>query len=343
MGITTYPLQAPKQYVTVQLTASGTFSVPATTTMVDVLLISGGAGGAGTTRPTTASSANYVQGGAPGCVMYIPNFPATPSSTISYTIGTGGAGAVASGTVSASFAGSAGGNTTFGSLVAPGAGVKVGSLGATASTVNRGGFGIYAGYPGSYDNQFLPASSTATWAGQDPAGLGFPIGLPNAYVAYCDYYVYNTSNARNIIYPSHVPGAAATQTAAGDTAHQANFVGITKSFSRLLQDFTAPTGSTGTIASGCTSGAIPSGWNGNGGYGNGGGASTQGFATGYGAGGGGVYGLVANAHNGAGGAAAANSGSGGGGAAATSGGAGAVVLSNGGAGGSGVIFLGYWA
>jgi hypothetical protein len=341
MGITTYPVQAPKSYFTAQLTASGSFSIPATTNMIDVLLIGGGAGGAGQTRPSTANSANYVEGGAPGCIMYLTNFGVTPSSAISYTIGTAGAGGVASGTTAATFRGSAGGNTTFGGLVAPGGGVKIGSNGNAAVSYYRGGFGTFGGHSSDFSNNSgIPNSNTATWAGQDPVALGFPQGVPGAFVDYTNYY-YNVSTAiASGTYPSMTPGGGfvgASQTS------NTNWLGITRSFSRLLGDFTPSSGSSGGIAAGTTSGALPAGWAGGGAYGYGGSAGTTGYVAGGGGGGGGVYGLAANVFAGAGGAAAANSGSGGGGAAGTSGGSGAVQLMNGGAGGSGVIFIGYWA
>lgn len=340
MGITTYPVQAPKSYFTVQLTASGSFSVPATTNMIDVLLIGGGAGGAGQTRPTTANSANYVQGGAPGCIMYITNFGVTPSSAISYTIGTSGAGGVASGTVSATFNGSAGGNTTFGGLVAPGGGVKIGSNGGTAQHYYRGGFGTFSGHNSDFSNNPQPQSNTATWAGQDPVALGFPQGVPGASVDYTNYYYNTSTQVIGGTYPAMIPGGGG---ASSSPSQNTNWVGITRSFSRLLGDFTPSSGSSGGIAAGTTSGALPAGWAGGGGYGFGGTAGNTGYVAGYGAGGGAVYGLASSVFAGAGGNAAANSGSGGGGAAGTSGGSGAVQLMNGGAGGSGVIFIGYWA
>jgi hypothetical protein len=339
MGITTYPVQAPKTYVTAQLTASGTWSVPATTTQVDVIVIGGGSGGDGIATGSGASANVAGNAGAPGCYMYVPNYPVTPSSTVSYTIGTGGAGGVGSGTTAATFAGSVGGNTTFGGLVAPGAGVKIGSRGGSTTVRYRGGFGIYgAGLGVDFGNNYLGNFSTATWATLDPNILGFPFGVPGAVVHYTDFNGNNASNIVSSIYPSQLPGG----NVASD--YEISYIGIGKTFNRILNDFTAPTGTAGGAYAGNTAGATPSGWNGAGGSGSGSSTSGQtGVLSGYGGGGGGVVGGNVNSAQ-PGGIAATNSGAGGGGAHGRCASAGmANSTANGGAGGSGVIFLGYWA
>jgi len=336
MALSTIPAPSGLTYRTVQLTSSGSWSVPSTTTMVDVLLIGAGSGGEGSACAATNGVGVEGKGGTPGCLMYVPNYPVTPSGTVSYTIGTAGTAGVGSGTSNATFAGGAGGNTTFGGLVAPGGGAKIGSLGGAANRYQRGGFGIYGGLSDTSQNTGTPQVTTANWTAVDPTALGFPYGVPGAYVEYSDYYWRGGTTPYHFNYPAHKPGAAYTST----VNNQRIWYGVKKTFSKLLIDFTEPTGSAGTVQGGATSGAIISGWNGEGA------SSSTGSATGYaggcGSGGGATSSTSANASY-AGGAAATNSGAGGGGSAACAGPSPVSTTANGGAGGSGVIFLGYWA
>jgi hypothetical protein len=341
MGIVQIP--APTSgltYRTVRFTSSGTFSVPSTTTMVDVILIGGGAGGAGACSGTLANGNVGAGHGGAGCFMYVPNYPATPSGTISYTIGTAGAGGVASGTTATDFVGGVGGNTTFGGLVAPGGGAKVGANGSAMQKYQRGGFGVFGSWNSISTGQVSQGTSSATWlANSDATALGFPLGVPGAFVSYTDTYVGNSSHSIAAVYPGHIPSGNDSSVA----TYQNNFIGVKKSFNRILNDFTEPTGTAGSVATGGTAGAIFSGWNGQGSGGLASSSATTGGIVGYGGGGGGVIGANANL-SAAGGAAATNSGSGGGGGAARAASSSMVnQLANGGAGGSGVIFLGYWA
>jgi hypothetical protein len=309
--------------------------------MVDVILIGGGAGGGGATSGTASQGNNNGTGGGPGCFMYVPNYPATPSGTISYTIGTAGAGGVASGTTNATFSGGTGGNTTFGGLVAPGGGTKVGSLGVAMSRYQRGGFGIQ-GHFDSTSNLTILSGTISSWNAQgDPTASGFPLGVPGAFVSYTDTYSGGASVALGATYPPQGPGGDSN----GIQANQNNPLGVKKSFNRILNDFEEPSGTAGATSTGSSgTGGVLTGWNGIGGQGVSGlTAPAYPAVPGYGAGGGGSFAGNANL-TAAGAAAAVNSGAGGGGGAARAAQTSMVnQLANGGAGGSGVIFLGYWA
>jgi hypothetical protein len=308
--------------------------------MVDVILIGAGAGGGGACSGTGANANVGSPGGGAGCFMYVPSYPATPNGTISYTIGTSGAGGVASGTTAAAFNGSAGGNTTFGGLVAPGGGVRIGAQGSTVDYTNKGAFGVFMHFPYSSNQggNYLQ-STTASYAAYDATALGFPIGVPGAQVQYTDANYNGNANIVASSYPAHGSGGSGAEMYTNENNH----LGVAKTFNRILNDFTATTGTAVTPGTGGTAGATLTGWNGNGAKGVGSSSATTGYIAGYGAGGGGVIGAAANTLS-AGGAAAANSGAGGGGAAARTAATSMVnQLANGGAGGSGVIFLGYWA
>ena len=70
-------IQAP---VSQSFTSSGTFSVPAGITSVDVLVVAGGGGGA----------TQHAGGGGAGGLIYRPGFPVTPGGSVSVTVGNGG-------------------------------------------------------------------------------------------------------------------------------------------------------------------------------------------------------------------------------------------------------------
>lgn len=349
MGLTTSPVIKPKVYTVQQFTASGTWSVPATTDMVDVFMVGGGAGGGGIGINTYSNNGGGGYGGGPGAIVYVTNYPVTPSSSITYTIGAGGAGGV--GTVVGNnnyVGGAAGGNTIFGSIYAPGGGVKLGTLGQATTTSRRGGWGVYAAksreMADEYSNDSYQNITTATWqASYDPNALGFPLG-PNSFVVYTDFYKGTQSANSGKIYPGDAPGGG-NNNSTGQWG-QVAFVGVKKGWSRLFANITEPVGTAGGAAnSGLTAQpySATGGW---GGYGGGGLELTSnqyGYIYGYGGGGGGTIGNTTRANTTtAGGAAGANSGSGGGGAYVTSANPAVSQTGNGGAGGSGVIIIGYW-
>jgi hypothetical protein len=86
---------------TQSFTSGGTFSVPAGVTTVNVLVVGGGAGG----------GANMGGGGGAGGLIFMPNFPVTPSGTVSVAVGDGGPSP-----------GGTGGDSEFGTLTAKGGG-----------------------------------------------------------------------------------------------------------------------------------------------------------------------------------------------------------------------------
>jgi hypothetical protein len=87
-------------------TSSGTWTVPAGVTSVDVLVIAGGGGGGGDTGG----------GGGGGGFKHNSSYSVTPSANLSVTVGGGGAGGSTGG---------GGGNSSFATLTAHGADPKM--------------------------------------------------------------------------------------------------------------------------------------------------------------------------------------------------------------------------
>ena len=94
--------------VSESFTSSGTFSVPAGTTAVDVLVVAGGGGGGHV----------WGGGGGAGGVIFMPDFTVTPGGTVTVTVGCGGA---AVSTEPGSI-GNTGQDSVFGTLTAKGGG-----------------------------------------------------------------------------------------------------------------------------------------------------------------------------------------------------------------------------
>jgi hypothetical protein len=90
-------------------TTSGTFSVPAGITTVDVLIVAGGGGG----------SSHHGGGGGAGGLIFRPAFTVTPGGTVSVTVGDGGAGGFRP---SPLLQGNRGQDSVFGTLTAKGGG-----------------------------------------------------------------------------------------------------------------------------------------------------------------------------------------------------------------------------
>jgi len=82
-------------------TSSGTFSVPAGITTVNVLVVAGGGGG----------GSNMGGGGGAGGLVFMPNAPVTPAGTVSVTVGDGGP-----------IPGNVGQDSVFGTITAKGGG-----------------------------------------------------------------------------------------------------------------------------------------------------------------------------------------------------------------------------
>lgn len=99
-------------YKVVEFNSSGTFSVPAGVTEVDVLVVAGGGGGGGT----------IAGGGGAGGLVFESSYVVTPESNISVTVGDGGLGGFGYNASGGTQAGVQGGNSAFGSIVAIGGG-----------------------------------------------------------------------------------------------------------------------------------------------------------------------------------------------------------------------------
>ena len=138
----------------------GTFSVPATTTSVDVLVVAGG-GGAGS---------QHAGGGGGGGLIYRPGFPVSASSSIPVTVG-GGGGAVTDGTQPP-----AGADSVFaaptGTLTAKAGGG--GGRGWTSANSGHpggsGGGGSGPGHPGAGATQPSQPGESGTYGFGNPGG-----------------------------------------------------------------------------------------------------------------------------------------------------------------------------
>ena len=168
---------------TVSFTASGTFAVPAGITSVDVLVVAGGGGSGSAGAPTVSSG-----GGGAGGLIYRPGFTVSPGSTVTVTIGDGGA------DVGGNHApGNSGQDSVFGTLTAKGGGGggsidgagKQGGSGGGGGTSNGGGAtagqgiqstqsgdsGAYGfGGPGGTGSPHVPSSSGQSSGGGGGAG-----------------------------------------------------------------------------------------------------------------------------------------------------------------------------
>ena len=122
-----------------EFTSSGTFNVPANVHSVRLTMIGGGGGGAGTYQ---SSGGGGGKGGATGELIVGMRVKVTPSSSVTVTIGAGGAKAEV---WSIDMQGTPGGDTSFGDIVV---------LGARRSTTYGPIVGgMYGGDSGTVDAQ----------------------------------------------------------------------------------------------------------------------------------------------------------------------------------------------
>jgi hypothetical protein len=265
-------------------------------------------------------------------IVYQKDYPVTPGATITYSIGAGGAGGANTG-VNVTNQGGIGGNTTFGIIVAPGGGNKVGTRRPFANTTGR--------QRGVYDVYYSDMQFDGTAFSQSVffSGVGMPDG-PGAEVTAS--LAQGAASAFGFTYPYNQMYDTSTAMYSSSTKPY----GITGTYNKLLSLFTAPQGSASNINEHTTNPPQRlAGWAGWGATG----VVTAGTAyfnppAFHGAGGAGSINssTTGTARSANGGAAAANTGAGGGGSAVQTGAAAAASGATGGAGGSGVIFIGYW-
>lgn len=144
-------------------TIDGTFNVPTGVTSVFVEMYGGGAGG-----PSPANGGVALNGGQ-GAKPVTTFVPVTPGASISITIGQGGNGAPSGATVDA---GSPGGDTSFGSVIARGANNtsfsndngERGVAGANTASANGGA--------GAYGNGGAGGASVGATGGNGGIGAG---------------------------------------------------------------------------------------------------------------------------------------------------------------------------
>jgi hypothetical protein len=160
MGYSIYPAPsaATKWQQTAFITSTGTWTVPADVSTVDIMLVGGGGGGGG------GGGSNNAGGGAGGGVL-IRSVSVTPATGYTVTIGGGGTGGTSGPTQ-----GSDGSASTFGSLATSygGGGGGVSNTGAwtgsfttpVAATGGNGGAGGYGGGGGGAGMISLPGFST---------------------------------------------------------------------------------------------------------------------------------------------------------------------------------------
>jgi hypothetical protein len=112
--------------------SSGTFSVPSGISSVQVLVVAGGGGGGD----------RHAGGGGAGGLIFMPEYPVTPSGTVSVTVGCGGSGGDPA-ALSPNGRGGTGQDSVFGTLTAKG-----GGYGAPGSPGGPGGSGGGGGHSG---------------------------------------------------------------------------------------------------------------------------------------------------------------------------------------------------
>ena len=133
--------------VSESFTSSGTFSVPAGTTVVDVLVVAAGAGGGN----------DHGGGGGAGGLIFFPEYPVTPGGTVSVTVGCGGA----TGSPGGSKRGASGQDSVFGTLTAKG-----GGGGGGGNTDYDGGSGGSGGGGSGHGQNALGTTNTGGSATQ---------------------------------------------------------------------------------------------------------------------------------------------------------------------------------
>lgn len=142
-----------------KFTSNGTFNVPGGVSQVYITLLGGGGGG----RGNAGAGAGYGGGGG-GLLINYP-VTVTPGGTVTVTIGAGGAGGVGNAD------GSDGGDTSFGSVVAPG-----GNGGTLSSGTGGGGIDNLAASTTVFS---FKGGDSGTGAGPRAGSTPFGLGTAN--------------------------------------------------------------------------------------------------------------------------------------------------------------------
>jgi hypothetical protein len=321
MGLVSLPPVPGLTYKREYFASSSTFTLPMSAqNKFDAILVSGGGGGG----RSPFNGANYVCYGGGGAFVYMKDVFCTNGTTLTVTIGAGGAGAIQS---SAQTNGADGNVSTISGIVGNGVSTSI------SSPIAALGFGANSDQATtSYRGNVSPQTSSRMVGnsyntdrnGAIGVGVGnFSKGSGNTRLG-VPRTVFQSANS---IYQSSI-GSQSFNDASGNTG------GPIPLLANYLHSAVGGTGTTGT--SGGATGTANTFF-----AGGGGGGRSTGINQGVGGGGGcGGLSTTGGTLGGTGGNGAANSGGGGGG-----GGKNTVTGTNtgsGGAGGSGFIIIGYW-
>ncbi len=170
-----------------EFTSTGTFTVPSNCSSVEVLVVGGGgAGGGGRGSSTVSSPGMGLGGGGGGGVVRQEIVSVTPGASYTVTVGAGGSGANGQNNSTA------GGNSSFGSLVVAnggGAGASMDYTRGSGSTAYRANIvGGTTGGDSSTGTDMTQSGGLGGGAGGAPVFTFYnTTGVPNAYSGYSNY------------------------------------------------------------------------------------------------------------------------------------------------------------
>lgn len=159
-------------------TSSGTWTKPSTGTWITIICIGGGGGGGGGAYNTVTAAAVYGGGGGGGgAYARLDTLLSAMGSSETVTRGAGGPGGASRTSAGNGNAGTAGGDSTFGShLTAKGGGAGNGATGTNGTTnaaSNSGGSSNMTGWGGGAGSVYSGAASTSVY-GAGGGGYGGP-------------------------------------------------------------------------------------------------------------------------------------------------------------------------